>query len=70
MKEEECKMARSFLIEKLNSDMSPAASDKFILLIVKELNELSNKEFLTGISSLDLPPEFSETVDKHFWELF
>ena len=35
---------RDFLFLKLNSDMSPAASDLFIPIIIKELGELKVKE--------------------------
>ncbi len=35
---------RDFLMLKLNSDMSTAASDKFIPLIIKELGELKEDE--------------------------
>lgn len=44
MLSEEYDVQKGFLYAKLNSDMSPAAADKFIPLVVKELNEL-NKQY-------------------------
>jgi hypothetical protein len=39
---------RDFLMMKLNSDMSPAASDKFVPLLIKELGELKEMEAHTA----------------------
>jgi len=40
MRKEEYDTLKYFLYSKLNSDMSPVASDKFIPLLVRELGEI------------------------------